>query len=346
MNFLMILLTIQLLFIYNVPRRRSTGTNFASVQPKGTGKVSVTTASLGSGTASWFASRRPRERHVAPLLLVGPIVVFFLVVFLIPVGLMIRYSLYKQTGSSEIGADLTIANYVRLFSVDLYRKAMLTTLRVSFLTTLIAVLLGFPMALLMARGSALVSRILTIVVIAPMLVNVVVRAYAWRIILANGDAGILNWTLARLGLGEVRILYTEWAIIVGSVHFFLSTMVLPLAASLGRIDPAVEEAARTLGATGLQVFRRVTLPLSVPGLAAGCTLVFSLTASSFVIPALLGGNFAKMLGPLVQEQILSVFDWPFGATLATALIAAVMIVNFLCIGIVERRYRARSKGAA
>ena len=144
----------------------------------------------------------------------------------------------------------------------------------------------------------------------------------------------------------MRILYTEWAIIVGSLHFFLSTMVLPLAASLGRIDPAVEEAARTLGATGWQVFRRVTLPLSVPGLAAGCTLVFSLTASSFVIPALLGGNFAKMLGPLVQEQILSVFDWPFGAALATALIGAVMTVNFLCIGIVERRYRARAKGAA
>ena len=138
----------------------------------------MTTASWRSDTAGWLAARRPRERHVAPLLLVGPIVLFFLIVFLIPVGLMIRYSLYRQTGSGDIGTEVTLANYIRLFSVDLYSKAMVTTLRVSLLTTLAALLLGFPMALLMARGSALVSRVLTIVVIAPMLVNVVVRAYA------------------------------------------------------------------------------------------------------------------------------------------------------------------------
>jgi putative spermidine/putrescine transport system permease protein len=268
------------------------------------------------------------------------------VAFIIPVGLIISFSFFRQGSTGDLLPGLTLSNYGRLFTVDLYRKAILTTLRVSVLTTVFCALLAYPVAMVMARGSDTLRRALTIIVIAPMLINVVVRSYVWRIILANGDAGILNWTLGHIGLGEIRVLYTEWAIVIGSVHFFLSTMVLPLAAALARIDPSVEEAARTLGATGFQVFRRVTLPLSVPGLAAGSSLVFSLTASSFVLPALLGGNFAKMLGPLLQEQILTVFDWPFGAALATILIAAVLIANFVSIGLVERRFRARSRGSA
>ena len=287
-----------------------------------------------------------RSSIAGPWSLLAPTVVFFVIAFLIPIGLMISFSVYRQSASGALEPGMTLANYTRLFSVDLYRKAMLTTLRVSVLTTIFCAILAYPLAMLMARGSDFVRRSLTIIVIAPMLINVVVRSYVWRIILANGDAGILNWSLGQLGLGQMRIIYTEWAIIIGSVHFFLSTMVLPLAAAIARIDPSVEEAARTLGATAAQVFRRVTLPLSVPGLAAGSALVFSLTASSFVLPALLGGNFAKMLGPLIQEQILSVFDWPFGAALATALIATVLIANFISIGLVERRYRAKAKGAA
>lgn len=277
--------------------------------------------------------------------LLAPTLVLLGVVFVLPVGLMVLYSVFRQTPTGVV-TDFTLANYVRLFSVDLYQKAMVTTLRVSAWTTLICAVLAYPVALLMARGSGFTRRALTIIVIAPMLINVVVRSYAWRVILANSDTGILNWTLGHIGLGPVRILYTEWAIIIGSVHFFLSTMVLPLTAALSRIDPALEDAARTLGATTFEVFRRVTFPLSLPGLAAGSTLVFSLTASSFVLPAILGGNFAKMLGPLVQEQILSVFDWPFGAALATTLIVIVMLVNVLGIGLIERRIRSRAKGAA
>ena len=203
-------------------------------------------------------------------------------------------------------------------------------------------LLAYPLALVMVRGHPLIGRALTVIVIAPLLINVVVRTYAWRVILANGDNGVLNWTLAHFGLGPVQLLYTEWAIIIGSVHVFLPMMVLPLSAALGKINPAVEEAARTLGASSWAVFRRVTLPLSVPGLAVGCTLVFSLTASSFVTPALLGGNFAKMLGTLVEEQILMVFDWPFGAAIATLLTVLVMVVNLASVWLIERRFPSRA----
>ena len=282
------------------------------------------------------------SRAFPAFLLLAPAVLYFVVVFIIPVGLMIRYSFYQQTTTGDLTSAATLANYVRLGSVDLYRTVVFTTLRVSLWTTFISMLLAYPLALVMVRGHPLIGRALTVIVIAPLLINVVVRTYAWRIILANGENGVLNWSLAHFGLGPVQLLYTEWAIIIGSVHVFLPMMVLPLSAALGKINPAVEEAARTLGAASWSVFRRVTLPLSVPGLAVGCTLVFSLTASSFVTPALLGGNFAKMLGTLVEEQILTVFDWPFGATIATLLTAMVMVVNLGSIWLVERRFPSRA----
>ncbi len=282
------------------------------------------------------------SRALGAVLLLAPAVLFFIVVFVIPVGLMIRYSFYQQTQSGDLTSAATLANYVRLGSVDLYRTVVMTTLRVSLWTTVIAMLLAYPLALVMVRGHPLIGRALTVIVLAPLLINVVVRTYAWRVILANGDNGVLNWTLAHFGLGPVRLLYTEWAIIIGSVHVFLPMMVLPLSAALGKINPAVEEAAATLGASSLAVFRRVTFPLSIPGLAVGATLVFSLTASSFVTPALLGGNFAKMLGTLVEEQILVVFDWPFGATIATLLTVIVMSVNLASMWLIERRFPARA----
>jgi putative spermidine/putrescine transport system permease protein len=282
------------------------------------------------------------SRALGAFLLLAPAVLFFVVVFIIPAGLMIRYSFYQQTQSGDLTAAATLANYVRLASVDLYRTVVMTTLRVSAWTTVIAMLLAYPLALVMVRGHPLIGRALTVIVLAPLLINVVVRTYAWRVILANGENGVLNWTLAHVGLGPVQLLYTEWAVIIGSVHVFLPMMVLPLSAALGKINPSVEEAARTLGAGSWSVFRRVTLPLSVPGLAVGATLVFSLTASSFVTPALLGGNFAKMLGTLVEEQILTVFDWPFGAAIATLLTVIVMTVNLASVWLVERRFPSRA----
>jgi putative spermidine/putrescine transport system permease protein len=284
-----------------------------------------------------------RGRESIALLLIAPTVVVFMIFFVFPIGLMIRFSFYQQTATGGLTTDFTLVNYLRLATVDLYQKVLFTTLRVSFFTALIAMVFAYPVALVMVRGNPAFSRIIAAIVIAPLLVNVVIRTYGWRVILANSDTGVLNWMLAALGLQTtpLRILYTEWAIVIGSVHVFFPLMVLPIAAALGKIDPAVEEAARTLGGTAWAVFRKITLPLSIPGLAVGTTLVFSLTASSFVAPALLGGNFSKMLGTLVEEQIVSVFDWPFGAAIATLLIVIVGTINLVYIWLVERRFPSR-----
>ena len=140
----------------------------------------------------------------------------------------------------------------------------------------------------------------------------------------------------------LTLLYSETAVVIGSLHVFFPMMVLPLASALGRIDPRIEDAARTLGATSWRIFRRITVPLSLPGLAVGCTLVFSLTAGSFVTPAILGGSGAQMLGMLVDQQILVVYDWPFGATVATVLVVIVLAVNIVSLGVLNRRRMVRA----
>ena len=290
----------------------------------------------GSRVWSGFA-----QHGLPAVALLGPAVIFFTALFAIPVAFMIRYSVLQQSPDGAIVGGLTSANYVRLASVDLYRHVLFATLRISLFTTLGTALLAYPLALIIARGPALLGRLLTVLVIAPLLVNVVVRAYGWRVILANSNTGALNWALAKVGLGPVHLLYTEWAIIIGSVQVFLPMMVLPLSSTIGRIDRAVEDAARTLGASAFAVFRRVTFPLSVPGLGVGCTLVFSLTASSFILPSLLGGDFTKMLGTLVEEQILSVFDWPFGAAIATVMVVIVLAVNLGATAVFERAVKTR-----
>jgi putative spermidine/putrescine transport system permease protein len=301
------------------------------------------TADIAAARVPWW--RAPGARGATGFLLLLPAVVFFLVVFVVPVGLMISYSFLRQLPDGSLTSGFTFANYLRLATVDLYLKVLFSTLRISFFTTAAAAILAYPLALIIARGSAVAGRLLTVLVIAPLLVNVVVRAYGWRIILANSNTGVLNWILSWLGIAPFKLLYTEWAVVIGSTQVFLPMMVLPLASAIGRIDPAVEDAARTLGGSGLAVFRRVTLPLSVPGLGVGCTLVFSLTASSFILPSLLGGNFTKMLGTLVEEQILSVFDWPFGAAIATIMVVIVVTINLVYMTLIERRFRTRAPDA-
>jgi putative spermidine/putrescine transport system permease protein len=171
-------------------------------------------------------------------------------------------------------------------------------------------------------------------------VNVVIRSYGWSAILSR--QGALNWLLAQLGIDgqPVTLLYTETAVIIASIHVFLAFMVLPLAAALGRIDPAIEAAASVAGARPQQVFWRITLPLSLPGLAVGVSLVFSLTAAAYVTPQILGGNFAPLLGTLIEQQILTLHDWPFGAALATVLVVMVLAVNLAFLTLTQRRFRA------
>ena len=286
--------------------------------------------------AEW---RRIGFARLVPALLLAPSLIFLGIFFALPAAGLVAYSLLTQSPEGTVGLPLTLAHYQHFFGTALYSRVLLITLRISLCTTLAAALLAYPTALVMTRSTPGIRRVITMIVIAPLIVSVVVRTYGWQLILANGPTGILNWLLLTTGIARapVRLLYTEAAVVIGSLHVFLPLMVLPLASALGKIDPRLEDAARTLGAGTWRTFRRVTLPLSLPGLAVGCGLVFSLTAGSFVTPAILGGTGAQMLGMLVDQQILVVYDWPFGATVATVLVAIVLAVNALSSRVLTRR---------
>lgn len=279
-------------------------------------------------------------------LLVAPAALFLAVFFVVPALQMIAYSVAGSVDSGVFKLGLTLDNYRRLVAVDLYWKVLVRTIRVAALASFIAIFLAYPLALAMSRGGVVIARIVTMVLIAPLLVNVVIRSYGWQAIL--NKQGALNWLLKTSGLATdpPMLLYTEWAVIIASVHVFLPFLVLPLSSAIGRIDPAVEQAAAVAGASPLRVFARVTFPLSLPGLAVGCSLVFSLTAAAFVTPQILGGNFAPLLGTLIEQQVLTLHDWPFGAAISTALIAMVLLVNLVFLRLVQRRFAGWTTGAA
>ncbi len=285
----------------------------------------------------WLAGSFAPSRLV-PAAQLLPSLLFLAMFFALPAVSLISYSFLTQSPQGIVGLPPTLEHYKHFFGTPLYAHVLWTTLRISLCTTAIAVLLAYPVALVMVTAGAMATRTITMVVIAPLIISVVVRTYGWQVILGSGRNGVLNWILLSTGLVRtpLRLLYTDAAVVIGSLHVFFPMMVLPLASALGKIDPSLEDAARTLGATSWRCFRRITLPLSLPGLAVGCALVFSLTAGSFVTPAILGGSTAQMLGMLVDQQILTVYDWPFGATVATVLVVIVLTINIVSMRALDR----------
>ena len=294
-----------------------------------------------------MAGRSGRPGFAIPrtVWLAVPAVLFLIIFVLAPMITMVRNSFNTQLASGIMTPDFTFANYARFFGTEIYRHVLVVTLRIGIVTTLIAIVVAYPLAWIVARGPKLAARVVLLIVVMPLLVNIVARTFGWRIIL--GRTGPFNAALDWLGIEAGHLfLYTESAVVVGSLHVFLPLMVLPLANSLGAIPRNLEESAAALGASRIETFFKVILPLSLPGIGAGSILVFTLTTSSFVLPAILGGDFSKMLGTLVEEQLLSVSNWPFGSAIATTM----MLLNFaVVIGyglVVDRRLRAWAGAAS
>jgi putative spermidine/putrescine transport system permease protein len=289
-----------------------------------------------------FTAQRPGLpwRHFSSGLLALPIGLFLAFFFFYPAANLLFFSVLTQDARGIVGRPFNASNYEHFFGTGLYLKVFWTTLRVSLFTSVIAAVLAYPVATVILRSRPLVTRIVNLIVIAPLLVSVVVRAYGWQLILANGPAGVLNKVLMGLGLihTPLALLYTDAAVVIGSLHVFFPMMVLPLVSTLGKVDRNLEDAARMLGASGVRVFLRVTFPLSLPGLLLGFALVFTLTAGSFVTPAILGGTNTMMLGNLIEQQIFVVYNWPFGATIAVVMVAVVLAVNTISSRLLKSRH--------
>ena len=260
---------------------------------------------------------------------IAPAALLFLLFFVLPFGVMAALSVLSGNPVSNPDVAFTWRHYQRLFESDLYFDALVTTLRIGAITTLIALAIGYPLAHWMARmRSRLGHALLLMAVIAPLLTGIVVRTFAWMTVL--GDRGVINTTLQALGLIDkpLPLMYNEFGVIVGLVHIYVPFMVLTLVGVIGRIDRSLEEAARGLGASRTRTFLEVTLPLSLPGIVAGSLLVFALAISAYVTPVLLGGNSVLTVPMLIYQQVSASFNLGFAGALGAVLLAVALILVF------------------
>jgi len=255
----------------------------------------------------------------------GPGVFWLIFFFVIPILLILSYS-FHQFSDGVMQKALTLENYIRAVTQVVYFKIFIKSLWYGVVVTFFCLVIGYPCAYFLARTKYRRKEILFLALIIPFWTSIVVRTYAWKILL--GTNGMVNHFLVELGLIEfpIRFLYTERAVFIGLIHVFLPFMILPLYASIEKIDLNLEEAAQDLGAGRWKTFLRVCLPLSFPGVSTGCLLVFILTVGSYITPDLLGGPGEIMISNVIQKEYYVSFNWPFGSSLAILLLFIILLL--------------------
>jgi ABC-type spermidine/putrescine transport system permease subunit I len=266
---------------------------------------------IAAPRAAW-----PTRQHVAPILLVAPLVLFMLVFYAIPVAAMLLRSIAEPTW--------TLAHYRALASDTVFLHVFWTTLRTAIAVTVGTLLLGYPVALALTRARRTAGLVLVIVLL-PFWTSILVRSYAWMVLL--GRHGLINEAMVASGLIDhpLRILNTSVAVNIAMIHILLPYMILPIANALRQIDPSLARAAAGLGATPFRTFRQVVLPLSMPGVAAGSLLVFVLSLGFYITPALVGGPRDTTLSMLIAQEV-DQLDWAYAATLSATLLAITLLI--------------------
>lgn len=273
-----------------------------------------------------------------PYLLTGPALALFTAVLIVPLAMTFLLSFYKFGFYTGIEPAFSLANYADVLGDDYFHEIFGRTFAIALATTLIAALVGTPEAYILYRMAPRWRSAMLVVVLGPLLISVVVRTLGWAILM--GNRGVVNDALRALGLIEppIRMMYTSGGIVVALVHVLVPFMVLAVWAALHRQDPAVERAAASLGAGQARIFLRVVLPQAMPGVLSGSLIVFSLAASAFATPAILGGRRVKVVSTTVYDEFLNTLNWPLGAAIAMLLLVAVMTVLLTYNRVVERRY--------
>ena len=277
-------------------------------------------------------------RKATPWWLSAPALLLFAALLVVPLVLtaVLSFNVYDPATGPKAG-EFTFEHYAQVFTDSYYHGIFWRTFWISGLVTLICVLIGAPEAYVLSRMRNPWRSILLLVVLAPLLVSVVVRAFGWSMLL--GPEGAVNALLGVVGIGPVKMLYTEVAVIVALVHVMLPFMVSPVWTSLQKLDAGVENAALSLRASHFTTLRRIVLPQVMPGILSGSLIVFGLAASSFAIPGLLGGRRLKMVATVVYDEYLHELNWPLGAAVALVLLAANLIVMLSYNRLVEGRYK-------
>ncbi len=265
-----------------------------------------------------------------------PYIVWAVMMLVVPMGLIAMYSFMEQ-GNNIISFSFTLQHYVKFFTDPDFLLILWRSMLIAVKTTIICLLLGYPIAYFISRTSEKAQTLLVLVITIPMWINALVRTYAWIGLLSEG--GLIQRFLSIFGLGNSELLYTEGAVLLGMVYNFLPFMILQINTSLCKMDHSLLEAASDLGAHPAQTFWKVTFPLSLPGVINGITLVFLPAVSSFFIPKLLGGGQYFLIGNMIENQFITVGEWNFGSA-----ISMIMAIIMMLLMMLVRNVEARNQG--
>lgn len=257
--------------------------------------------------------------------LVYPYMVWIGIFIVVPMLLILLYAFTKE-GNSVNTLQFTLENFINFFNPD-FLRVLGRSFMLALVTTVLCVLIGYPVAYAISKLSPRVQPLMIILVTAPQWINMLIRTYAWIGIL--NDKGLLNQLLALVGLGPLKIMNTNIAVLIGMVYNFLPFMILPIYTILSKMDQSLIEASYDLGANQVETFKKVILPLSMPGVLSGITMVFLPSISTFFIPKLLGGGKSLLIGNLIEEKFITSGDWNFGSAISLILAVFVLISIYM-----------------
>ena len=255
-----------------------------------------------------------------------PYILWITVMIVAPMLLIVLYA-FTESGNEVLTFRFTLDNFARFVTDSVFLAVLWRSLVIAVITTVICVLLGYPIAYIIAQMGERANTVLILLITMPTWVNMLVRTYAWMGILQ--DEGVLNTFLGFFGVGPVPMIHTSFAVILGMVYNFIPFMILQIHTSLDKMDKNLLNAANDLGANKVQSFLRVTLPLSLPGVISGITLVFLPAVSSFFIPKLLGGGQYVLVGNVIESQFLTSGDWNFGSAISLIMAVIIMVSMYL-----------------
>ena len=278
------------------------------------------------------------ERNLLPYWLTAPGVLVMLAFVALPLVLTLSLSFYPLSPGGDIGAHMTVANYVDIARDDYFHAIFARTFGMAILVTAICIAIGVPEAYVLSRLSPHWRAVSIVIVLGPLLISVVVRTLGWAVLL--GNQGVLNKILLAAGLVHkpVEMMFTFFGVVAALVHVLVPFMVLAVWASLQKLDPAVEQAAESLGAGFPTVLRRIVFPQVIPGVLSGGLIVFALAASAFATPAIIGGRRLKVVATIIYDEFLGSLNWPLGAALAVVLVATILAASLGASRLVERKY--------
>ena len=260
-----------------------------------------------------------------------PYIVWAAIMLLLPMALIAMYS-FTEPGNSIISFSFTLDHYIKFFTDPDFLLILWRSIMIAVKTTVICLFLGYPVAYFIARSKERVQNILVLCITIPMWINMLVRTYAWIGLLSEG--GLIQRIFSLIGFGNTELLYTEAAVLLGMVYNFLPFMILQINTSLCKMDHSLLEAGADLGASPVQTFLRITLPLSLPGVINGITLVFLPAVSSFFIPKLLGGVQYFLIGNMIENQFITVGEWNFGSAISM-IMAIIMMLLMMAVRKIE-----------